>query len=168
MIAIPFSNFYLESYDKNKHYSFVRKMARDEAISTFISKRFVDYIDNMPISEENFQANCPYIIMVEGKAIGLLGSTARNKVIELWCAIDKEERGKGYGTDILGKMTIYLIEKFDDIRLVIEKNNLNSQKTALANGYVLDEEESIEDREHNIYYYFGKNYFQEKSGGRSR
>ena len=51
----------------------------------------------------------------------ILISTARNKVIELWCAIDKEERGKGYGTDILGKMTIYLIEKFDDIRLVIER-----------------------------------------------
>ena len=48
----------------------------------------------------------------------------------------------------------YLIDKFPDIKLVIKKENQRSINIALDNAYVLDKEESTNDK--NVYYYFGK------------
>lgn len=155
---IQFRRFNLEAYDKNKHYVLVKKMERDKSVQEFISHRFSHWLDTMPKAKDDFQINRPYVIEKDNHYIGILGTLdmTNDGIIEFWCAIDKEERGKGYGDGILGEMTLYLVEEFKDVRLKIKKWNKTSKNRAVGNGYVLDEYESSKDKENDIYYYFGK------------
>lgn len=155
---IQFRRFNLEAYDKNKHYVLTSKMSRDESVQKFISPRFVNWIDNMPKISVGFEVGKPYVIVKDNKYIGMLGALdmTHDGIVDFWCAIDKDERGKGYGDGILGEMTNYLVEEHDDVRLRIKKWNKTSKNRAIGNGYVLDEVESREDKDDDIYYYFGK------------
>lgn len=155
---IKFRRFNLEMYDKNKHYILMKNLSRDEGVYKFISKRLEEWLDEMPKEKEKFMINCPYVVVKENKYIGMIGSLDKTKdgIIDLWCAIDKSERNKGHAGSILGEMTIYLIESFKDIRLRVDKENEFSKKSVISNGYVLDEKESNNDKNYDVYYYFGK------------
>lgn len=155
---IKFRRFNLEAYDKNKHYVLVKKMERDSDVQEFITHRFSRWIDAMPQEKEAFKVNSPYVIVKDNRYIGMLGTLdmTYDGIVDLWYAIDKNERGKGYGDGVLGEMTLYLVEEFKDVRLKIKKWNKTSKNRAVGNGYVLDEVESIKDKENDIYYYFGK------------
>ena len=153
---IEFKRFNLELYDKNKHYVLMKNLSRDEGVYKYVSKRLEQWLEEMPKSSNEFVINCPYVLVRDNKYIGLIGSldVTKDGIIDLWCAISKNERNKGNASDILGEMTIYLIESFKDIRLKIDKSNYNSKKSAINNGYVLDEDES--DKNIDVFYYFGK------------
>ena len=157
---LKFRNFNLEAYDKYKHYVLMRSLGDDENVKTFISKNFEEWLDKMPRPDDKsvFTIDCPYVIVKENKYIGMIGSMnkSRDGIIDLWCAIDKNERNKRNAGDILGKLSIYLVESYSDIRLKIDKSNKYSKKSVLSNGYVLDEEESNKDKIYDTYYYFGK------------
>lgn len=155
---IQFRRFNLESYDKNKHYVLTSKMSRDEGVQKFISPRFVEWIEKMDNKDKEFKIGKPYVIVRDNKYIGMLGTLdmTHDGIVDFWCAIDKDERGKGYGDGILGEMTIYLAEEYKDVRLRIKKWNKTSKNRAVGNGYVLDELESKNDKDDDIYYYFGK------------
>ena len=58
-------------------------------------------------------------------------------------AVLKEERGKGYGSDIVRETTDYLFQNHNirSIRLDIDPSNKNSINAAEAAGYSVDEEE---------------------------
>ena len=120
---IEFRRFNLEAYDKNKHYILMKNLSRDKGVYKFISKRFEEWLDEMPKEKGNFMIDCPYVVVKENKYIGMIGALNRTKdgIVDLWCAIDKSERNKGYAGSILGEMTIYLIESFKDIRLRVDK-----------------------------------------------
>ena len=156
---IKFRRFNLELYDKSKHYVLMKNLSRDEGVYKFISKRFEDWLDEMPKDKDKFIIDCPYVVVKDNKYIGMVGSMNKSKdgIIDLWCAIDKSERNKGHAGDILGEMTIYLVESFKDIRLKVDKSNEYSKRSVLSNGYVLDTEESNSDKNYDTYYYFGKN-----------
>ena len=157
---IKFRKFNLEEYDKKKHYVLVKNLERDEGIKEFITPRFVSWIDNMDKGNERFSVNTPYVIVRDNKYIGMLGALdmSYDGIVDFWCGIDSKERRKGYGDEILGEMTLYLAENFKDVRLKIKKWNKTSKNRAMGNGYVIDELESREDRENDIYYYFGKKH----------
>ena len=155
---LKFRRFNLELYDKNKHYVLMKNLSRDKGVYKFISKRFEEWLEEMPRDNGGFMIDCPYVVVRENKYIGMIGSMNKSKdgIIDLWCAIDKNERNKGNAGDILGEMTIYLIDSFKDIRLRVDKNNEYSKRSVISNGYVLDKEESNSDKNYDIYYYFGK------------
>lgn len=150
---INFRRFNLEVYDKNKHYVLMKNLSRDEGVYKYISKRFEDWLDEMPKKNKNFTS---YVVVRENKYIGMVGAldVTNDKIIELWCAIVKDERHKGNAKDILGEIAPYFVENYSDIRLRINKGNENSKKSAVRNGFVLDKVES--DNEVDVYYYFGK------------
>lgn len=156
---IEFRRFNLELYDKNKHYVLMKNLSRDEGVYRFISKRFEDWLEEMPKDKRGFMIDCPYVVVKENKYVGMFGALDRTKdgIIDLWCAIDKNERNKGYAGGILGEMTLYLIESFSDVRLRVDKSNEYSKRSVVSNGYVLDDIESSKDKDYDIYYYFGKN-----------
>ena len=156
---IKFRRFNLEAYDKNKHYVLVKNLERNEGVLRFVSKRFEDWLNEMPVGDDSFEVNRPYVIVRDNKYVGILGTLDRSHdgIIDLWCAINSKERNKGHASDMLGEMSLYLIEKdYANIRLRINKNNIFSNKTARGkrNGYVLNEKESLKDK--NVYYYFEK------------
>lgn len=156
---INFRRFNLEKYNKNKHYVLMKNLSRDSGVYKFISKRFEDWVGEMEGNKiDNFIINYPYVVVKENKYVGMVGAInmSNDGIIDLWCAIDRNERNKGYAHDILGEMTIYLIESFSDIRLKVDKQNDFSRRSVLSNGYVLDEYESNKDKVYDIYYYFGK------------
>lgn len=155
---IEFRRFNLEAYDKNKHYILSHRLERDEEVKKFISPRFVNWIDKMDNKNNSFEMGRPYVIVKDNKYIGILGTLdmTHDGIVDFWCAIDKDERGKGYGDGILGEMTNYLVEEHDDVRLRIKKWNKTSKNRAVGNGYILDEIESSQDKDNDIYYYFGK------------
>ena len=155
---IKFRRFNLEKYDKKKHYVLVKGMERDEGVKNFITPRFVSWIDNMAKGDEEFNVDVAYVIVRDNNYIGMLGALdmSHDGIVDFWCAIDVNERKKGYGDEILGEMTLYLVENYSDVRLRIKKWNKTSKNRAIGNGYVLDEIESKEDKENDVFYYFGK------------
>ena len=155
---IKFRRFNLELYDKNKHYVLMKNLSRDDGVYRYVSKRFEDWLEEMPNDDKGFIVGCPYVLVKENKYVGMVGSLniTKDGIIDLWCAIDKSERNKGYASSILGELTIYLVESFTDVRLKINKGNEFSKKSVISNGYVLDELESSNDRNYDTYYYFGK------------
>ena len=156
---IQFRKFNLEAFDKNKHYTLIRKMSRDDKIKNFISHRFVNWVEDMPISKDNFEIGKPYVIVRDNKYIGILGTLdmSYDDIIDFWCAIDKDERSKGYGDVILREITNYLVEEHADVRLRINKRNKTSMNRAVKNGFILNEAESSANKEEDIYYYFKEN-----------
>ena len=155
---LKFRKLNLEAFDKNKHYALVRKMSRDNQIKEFISHRFVNWVEGMPNGKDDFEVGRPYVIVRDNKYIGILGTLdmSHDDIIDFWCAIDKDERSKGYGDVILREITNYLVEEHEDVRLRIKKWNKTSMNRAVKNGFVLDKEESSKDKDEDIYYYFGK------------
>ena len=152
---IKVKDFYLEPFDRIKHYDLLMSLARDPLVQDFVHHNFEEWLENMVITSLEFTTNCPYVIVKDDQRIGMLGTKLlRDNVVEFWYVLDKTKRGKKLGWHILCEMTAYLIDKFPDIKLVIKKENQRSINIALDNAYVLDKEESTNDK--NVYYYFGK------------
>ena len=157
---IKLRNLYLDSLkfqSRNGHYSLVRRLGEDNDVYNYISKRFTSFVQE-PEKEDDYDIGKSYVIYnQEHNLIGMCGSTKldKNGIIDLWIAIDKTQRRKGYGEKITVQLTEYFLESIKDlkdIKLVINKNNHGSNKTAINSGYTLSE--TFDDK--NIYRYFGK------------
>lgn len=102
-----------------------------------------------------------YILKHGEDDIGILGTKELDVtgVMELWCLINPSERNKGYATKTLEEVTPYLIEniqRLNDIKLVINKNNYSSKRTAVNAGYKkMDSNPDVISNEEE-YRYFGK------------
>lgn len=85
----------------------------------------------------------------------MCGSTRyeNNGIIDLWCGIDKKSRGQGVGEKLLVQITDYFLDNIPDlknVKLVIKKNNVASNKVAINPGYSLTDQY----KDNNVYHYF--------------
>lgn len=141
------------------HYQLVRRLAENQEVYDFISKRFGEWV-KPPISEDQYEIDKAYVIANDNQEkIGMCGSTKGSVnsggIIDLWVAIDERYRGKGYGEKVVVQMTEYFLDtipKLDNISLAIKKKNIASNKVAMLSGYTFDYEQDGK----NYYSYFGK------------
>ena len=138
---IEFKNFNLELYDKNKHYVLMKNLSRDEDVCRYVTKDLERWLDEMPEKKEKFVS---YAIVRDNKHVGMVGTIdiTRDDVVELWCAIKKDERHKKIASNILGELLGYFGKDFSGIKLKINRSNIHSIKSALKNGFVLIDSDS--------------------------
>ena len=138
------------------HFRLKRRLSEDLEVNNYISKNFATWVKE-PTDNKEYEDGKTYVVDDHGKKIGMVGSIDfdKNGIIELWYTIDKEYRQSGYGEKLLAQITSYLIENvpgLNDIKLVINQNNIGSNKVAKYNGYNLTDE----NKGKNIYNYFAK------------
>lgn len=164
---IKLRTFNLEKIDKIKDYNLLMTLDRDKEINGYISHNFLNWIEksiDYSTSKDNYQeeeieVGKPYIIKKDKEFIGILGTLklSNDGILEVWYAIQKNQRRKGYGEHILGEITPYLIENIknvEDLELKIDKTNKYSKKVALRNGYEIHNIDNEQGKE--IYHYFNK------------
>lgn len=150
----------LEKVSEIEHYDLIRNLERDSKVQQYISKDLSRWLSkHQAESEDKIEIGKSYVIEKDNHYIGIVGSLSFSNegILEVWYAIKKNFREKGYGEKILAEITPYLIEHvqgLNDIELKIDKNNKASKKVAERNGYLL--EESDKDLEIDIYHYFGR------------
>lgn len=150
----------LEKVSEIEHYDLIRNLERDSKVQQYISKDLPRWLSkHQAESEDKIEIGKSYVIEKDNHYIGIVGSLSFSNegILEVWYAIKKNFREKGYGEKILAEITPYLIEHvqgLNDIELKIDKNNKASKKVAERNGYLL--EESDKDLEIDIYHYFGR------------
>ena len=139
---IQLKSLFLTRYDEEKHKSlkdeFETGLSHSEHIHQ-ISERLENAKDN---DRSIYQS--AFVVEDLGTPVGYLfiSSMVRDEVF-LEYAVLKEERGKGYGSDIVRETTDYLFQNHNirSIRLDIDPSNKNSINAAEAAGYSVDEEE---------------------------
>lgn len=150
----------LEKVSEIEHYDLIRNLERDSKVQQYISKDLPRWLSkHQAESEDKIEIGKSYVIEKDNHYIGIVGSLSFSNegILEVWYAIKKNFREKGYGEKVLAEITPYLIEHvqgLNDIELKIDKNNKASKKVAERNGYLL--EESDKDLEIDIYHYFGR------------
>lgn len=150
----------LEKVSEIEHYDLIRNLERDSKVQQYISKDLSRWLSkHQAASEDKIEIGKSYVIEKDNHYIGIVGSLSFSNegILEVWYAIKKNFREKGYGEKILAEITPYLIEHvqgLNDIELKIDKNNKASKKVAERNGYLL--EESDKDLGIDIYHYFGR------------
>lgn len=150
----------LEKVSEIKHYDLIRNLERDSKVQQYISKDLPRWLSkHQAESEDKIEIGKSYVIEKDNHYIGIVGSLSFSNegILEVWYAIKKKFREKGYGEKVLAEITPYLIEHvqgLNDIELKIDKNNKASKKVAERNGYLL--EESDKDLGIDIYHYFGR------------
>lgn len=126
----------------------------------YVSSNIMNLVKE-PTREDIVEPGGTYILKHGEDEIGILGTKELDVtgVMELWSIINPSERNKGYATKTLEEITPYLIENIqglNDIKLVINKSNYSSKKTAINAGYKkMPENPEIISNE-NEYRYFGK------------
>lgn len=158
-MSIKLRHFNFEALDFNnkEHYYIVNRLASEQSVKDYISYDFKNFVKE-PKKKEDIVSNGTYIIKKDDDIIGLVGTKELDNhgILELWMALNPSDSGHGNGTKILEEITPYLIEKVDnlnDIKFLINKNNIASKKASLKAGYnyVSTDENGIE-----TYRYFGK------------
>ncbi len=117
-------------FDNIDHYLLVKKLSRDAAVTDYISHDLATFLKK----EENY-----VVLNEQDRAVGIVGDKIdeKDRVMELWYMITKEQRGRGIADHLLGEVTPYFIEYCDihDIKLLIDRYNHASIKCAQNNGY---------------------------------
>lgn len=150
----------LEKIDMMKHYGLLMSLQRDEKVYGYISKNLIAWLEkHQAVSEDKIEVNKSYVICKDNHYIGVIGSLnfSNAGILEIWCAIQNNLRGKGYGEKILAEITPYLIEHVDglnDIELKINRNNLSSKRVAEKNGYNLVKDNMGLNHDIDVYRYF--------------
>lgn len=145
------------SFKNTEHYRLINHLEKDNGVS-YISPKLTCFVDESIHSEKVQPGNTYVISNKEKELIGLLGFKELDihGNLEIWTIISSYYRGKHYASDILGLIVPYLIENIDglnDIKLVINKNNKASIKSALSNGF----NEVTDNGDTKTYYYFRHN-----------
>lgn len=139
---IQLESLFLTRYNPEKHLPLKQELETGESSSEFIHQ----IGERLESSKDNDRSIYTSAFVVEdlGTPIGYLyiSSMVRDEVF-LEYAVLKEERGKGYGSDIIRETTDYLFKNHNirSIRLDIDPSNKNSINAAEACGYSVDEEE---------------------------
>lgn len=169
---IHLRTFNLEKINEIEHYVLLESLSRDKGVTNYVSRNFLEWVKKQEsVGDEKVEVGKSYVIEKEGRYIGVIGSLnfSNDGILEVWYAIKKNLRGKGYGEKILGEITPHLIEHIDglnDIKLKIDVTNKGSKKVAERNGYVKVASETIDGVE--SWYYFGPDYSNSKSTDRKR
>ena len=144
---IHLRTFNLEKINECKHYSLIKSMEMDDDVNRYVSKYFSSWI-SFYVSEgdEVIELEKSYVIENNNKYVGFVGSLelSSDGVLEVWYALSKEYRNKGYGEKLLGEVTSYYIENVNGVNgicLNVDKYNIVSQKVAISNGYTKVSEE---------------------------
>lgn len=152
---IKLKSLYLEPYHQIKHMSIVKKLNDDQMIYRYISHHFSMWLNETIISS-NIKSVNHYVIYNKSKeSIGMCGNSisSSNQIIELWYCIDQEHRNHGFAEKLVVEITHYFLSTLKDlqtIKLVINKDNIYSNKVANKSGYSLVNE----DKDKNVYQYF--------------
>ena len=139
---IELKSLLLTRYDSDKH-----KALKDELESGQSQSEFINQIGvRLEASKDNDKSIYQSAFVVEdlGTPVGYLYiSSMIHDEVFLEYAVLKEERGKGYGSDIVKETTDYLFENHNirSVRLDIDPSNKNSINAAEAAGYSVDEDE---------------------------
>lgn len=139
---IELKSLLLTRYNPDKHLALKEELESGESHSEFIHQ----VGERLETSKDNDRTIYQSAFVVEdlGTPVGYLfiSSMVRDEVF-LEYAVLKEERGKGYGSDIVRETTDYLFQNHNirSIRLDIDPSNKNSINAAEAAGYSVDEEE---------------------------
>lgn len=158
---ISLRNFNLEALNLSdkEHYYVVNRLSMEPKVIRYISPDLKKFVKEPAIKEE-IVANGTYVIRKnnDDDIIGVVGSKELDEhgILELWMALNPSECGHGNGTKILEEITPYLIEKIkglNDIKLLIDKNNLPSKRNPIKAGYKYI---STDDKGVETYRYFGK------------
>lgn len=128
------------------HNILLSNLKSDIVVSNYVHPDLDRFVTE-PNAEDTFEVGSTYVIKHNKRCVGICGTqkTENDKIIELWYALADYYREKGYGTQILGLLTQYVLENVvnvDDIQLSIDKNNEASKVIALKNGYTLSSETS--------------------------
>lgn len=153
---MKFKNFTLTefSFKNSEHYKLVKQLEQVEGIN-YVSKELSNFVKESKHSEKVILGNTYVIENNEKDLVGLLGFMDLDRCgnLEIWTVLNPYYRGKHYASMTLGQIVPYMIENVDglnDIKLVIQKNNENSKRVAISNGF--NEVERIDDKD--VYYYF--------------
>ena len=153
---MKFKNFTLTefSFKNSEHYKLVKQLEQVEGIN-YVSKELSNFVKESKHSEKVIPGNTYVIENNEKDLVGLLGFMDLDRCgnLEIWTIINPYYRGKHYASMTLGTIVPYMIENVDglnDIKIVIQKNNENSKRVAISNGF--NEVERIDDKD--VYYYF--------------
>lgn len=121
------------------------KEEKDEITKGKSKSKFISQIENrLEIKENNDIFNHGYLVKLNNNIIGYIYISAIKKDnIYLEYLIKDEYRNKGYATILINEITNYIFESYniEEIRLNISKDNIKSQKVALNNGYILEDDE---------------------------
>ncbi len=142
------------SFKNSEHYKLIKQLEKAEGIN-YVSKELSNFVKESKHSEKIIPGNTYVIENNDKDLVGLLGFMDLDRCgnLEIWTIINPYYRGKHYASMTLGTIVPYMIENVDglnDIKLVIQKNNENSKRVAISNGF--NEVERIDDKD--IYYYF--------------
>jgi len=153
---MQFRNFSLTEFSFNnmEHYRLINNLEKEPGVH-YISPKLSRFVDESVHSEEIIPGNTYVISNNNDDLIGLLGlmDLDLHGNLELWTILGSNYRGKHYASKTIGTIVPYLIEHVDglnDIKLVINKNNTNSIRVALSNGF----NEVDNDGKNKTYYYF--------------
>lgn len=153
---MKFRNFTLTefSYKNAEHYRLVNHLENVEGIE-YVSKELSNFVKESNHSDKVIPGNT-YVIENDNKdLVGLLGfmDLDREGNLEIWTVLNPYYRGKHYASMTLGQIVPYMVENtngLNDIKLVIQKNNENSKRVAISNGF--NKVEEIDDKQ--VFYYF--------------
>ena len=142
------------SFKNSEHYKLIKQLEKAEGIN-YISRDLSNFVKESKHSEKIIPGNTYVIENNDKDLVGLLGFMDLDRCgnLEIWTIINPYYRGKHYASMTLGTIVPYMIENVDglnDIKLVIQKNNENSKRVAISNGF--NEVERIDDKD--VYYYF--------------
>ena len=153
---MDFKKFSLQefSFKNYEHYKLVKQLENVEGVN-YISRDLSNFVKESNHSDKIIPGNTYVIKNNENDFVGLLGFKELDRCgnLEIWTVLNPHYRGKHYASMTLGTIVPYMIENVDglnDIKLVIQKNNENSKRVAISNGF--NEVERIDDKD--VYYYF--------------
>ena len=153
---MEFRNFSLTefSFKNSEHYKLIKQLEKVEGIN-YVSRELSNFVKESKHSEKIIPGNTYVIENNEKELVGLLGFMDLDRCgnLEMWFILSSYYRGKHYASNTVGQVVPYMIENvngLNDIKLVIQKNNENSKRVAISNGF--NEVEEIDDKK--VYYYF--------------
>ena len=170
---IQLRTFNLQKINEIEHYVLIKSLSRDPGVMKYIAKDFSAWVKKQQsVDDKKIEIGKSYVIEKDGKYVGIIGSLnfSSDGILELWCAIQNNLRGNGYGEKVLAEITPYLIEHVEglnDINLKIDVKNKGSQIVAERNGYIrsgtLEDFDDVEN-----WYYFGHDYKKNDGNGKKK
>lgn len=137
-MQFTFHNLQYDTNDQNKYNDFICELATDKQV-----KRFMPRIKGLckKINKNSIYNNSYVVTDIHlDVPIGYVHLYEPNMdEINLLYAVHPDFRGFGYGKNILGNITEYILEKdlnINKIGLIIHFDNLLSSYTALSVGYI--------------------------------
>lgn len=137
MKIIKIGTLTLNSVEKNnvRDLEFIKKLCNDDTIKS----RFQGILSGLLNNNDFFDRG--FLVSINNEYIGYVhigGLNKEDNSVYLRAAVDKDNRGFGYGKTILKEITEYIFKNYieiESIKLKIAKDNKASLMTSNACGY---------------------------------